>query len=87
MLRPWEHTFVDVGQRTEAIVLAELVKLGHRVLVPFGVNHRYDFAIDLGDRFLRLQCKTARLLGGRILFNAQSIRSKYPTRISALLFR
>jgi PD-(D/E)XK endonuclease len=66
---------VDVGQRTEAIVLPELVKLGHRVLVPFGVNHRYDFAIDLGDRFLRLQCKTARLLGGRILFNAQSIRS------------
>jgi hypothetical protein len=73
-LNPSSHP-VDIGQRTEAVVLAELVKLGHRVLVPFGVNHRYDFAVDLGERFLRIQCKTGRLLGGKVLFNAQSIRS------------
>jgi hypothetical protein len=66
---------VDVGQRTEAIVLAALVRRGYRVLTPFGTNHRYDLAIDLGDRVLRAQCKTGRLRGGAILFHARSIRS------------
>ena len=71
---PSKHP-VDVGQRTEAVVLAELVKRGHRVLLPFGVNHRYDLVLDLGDRFVRVQCKTARLVGGCVKFNCQSVRS------------
>src|SRR3982750_360455 len=66
---------VDVGQRSEAIVLAALVRRGHRVLVPFGTNHRYDFALDLGARFVRVQCKTGRLRGGVIRFQARSTRS------------
>jgi PD-(D/E)XK endonuclease len=71
---------VDVGQRTEAIVLAELVKRGHRVLIPFGTNHRYDFVLDMGDQFLRVQCKTGRLRSGRIIFKTESVRSN--TRVS-----
>jgi PD-(D/E)XK endonuclease len=66
---------VDVGQRTEAIVLAELVKRGHRVLIPFGVNHRYDFVLDMGESFVRVQCKTARVQNGCVIFHCQSIRS------------
>jgi PD-(D/E)XK nuclease superfamily protein len=66
---------VDVGQRTEAIVLAELVRRGYRVLTPFGTNQRYDLAIDLGDRFLRAQCKTGRLRRGTIIFHPRSVRS------------
>jgi hypothetical protein len=66
---------VDVGQRTEAIVLAELVKRGHTVLVPFGSNHRYDFVLDTPDGFLRAQCKTGRLYRGVIRFNTVSVRS------------
>ncbi|HEY8582441.1 MAG TPA: group I intron-associated PD-(D/E)XK endonuclease [Capillimicrobium sp.] len=66
---------VDVGQRTEAVILAELVRRGYRVLVPFGVNQRYDVVVDLGDRFLRAQCKTGRIRRGAVRFNAQSIRS------------
>jgi PD-(D/E)XK endonuclease len=66
---------VDVGQRTEAIVLAELVKRGHTVLVPFGTNHRYDFVLDTPHGFLRVQCKTGRLSKGVIRFNTVSIRS------------
>jgi hypothetical protein len=66
---------VDVGQRTEAIVLAELVKRGHKVLVPFGSNHRYDFVLDTPDGFLRVQCKTGRLCRGVIRFNTVSVRS------------
>jgi hypothetical protein len=46
---------VDVGQRSEAAVLAAFVKHGYRVLTPFGVNHRYDWgrhwlASDRGNR-------------------------------------
>jgi hypothetical protein len=66
---------VEVGQRTEAIVLAELVKRGHKVLIPFGVNHRYDLVIDQGNRFVRAQCKTGRLRRGCVIFHARSIRS------------
>jgi hypothetical protein len=33
---------VDVGHRAEAAILAELVKRGYSVLLPFGVNQRYD---------------------------------------------
>jgi PD-(D/E)XK endonuclease len=65
---------VDVGQRSEAIILAELVKRGHRVLLPYGVNHRYDLVIDAGDRYLRAQCKTGRLRDGVIHFNTASVR-------------
>ena len=40
-----EHP-VDIGQRTEAIVLAALVRRGYRVLTPFGTNQRYDLETD-----------------------------------------
>jgi hypothetical protein len=66
---------VDVGQRSEAIILAELVKRGYRVLLPYGTNHRYDLVIDVGDRFVRAQCKTGRLRRGVIEFNTASIRA------------
>src|SRR5918992_1848157 len=66
---------VDVGQRSEAIILADLVKRGYRVLLPYGTNHRYDIVIDVGDRFLRAQCKTGRLRRGVIEFATQSTRA------------
>jgi PD-(D/E)XK endonuclease len=55
-------------------VLAELVKRGHTVLVPFGTNHRYDFALDRPEGLLRVQCKTGRLRKGVIRFNTFSVR-------------
>lgn len=66
---------VDVGTRAEVAVISELVKRGYSVLVPMGVNHRYDFAVDLGDRIVRVQCKTGRLVRGSILFNTESVRA------------
>jgi hypothetical protein len=66
---------VDVGQRTEAVVLAELVKRGHRVLIPYGTNHRYDLVVDTGERFIRVQCKSGRLRAGRICFRTASSRA------------
>ncbi len=56
-------------------ILNELVRRGYHVLVPFGVNRRYDLMIDLGDRFLRVQCKTGRLREGVVYYSAQSVRS------------
>ena len=38
---------VDVGLRTEAAVVAELLRRGVRVLQPRGVNQRYDLVLDL----------------------------------------
>jgi hypothetical protein len=61
-------------------VLAELVKRGHRVLLPIGVNHRYDLALDLGEKFVRVQCKTARIADGCVIFSCQSVRSN--TRVA-----
>ena len=49
---------VDVGHRTEAAILSELVRRGYAVLLPFGVNQRYDLVLDLEGRFVRAQCKT-----------------------------
>jgi PD-(D/E)XK endonuclease len=66
---------VDVGTRTEAVVLAELVSRGYRVLLPFGHNQRYDFVLEIDGSFLRVQCKTGRLRDGCVIFKAQSVRS------------
>ena len=73
--RPPTNHPVDVGTRSEAAILLRFIELGYDVLVPHGVNHRYDFVLDQGDRFLRIQCKTGRLRNGTILFNPHSIRS------------
>jgi hypothetical protein len=66
---------VDVGDRTEAIVIAALIRLGYRVLRPLSSNQRYDLVLDVGGRFIRLQCKTGRLRGGAIVFSTRSVRS------------
>jgi hypothetical protein len=51
-----------------------LVQLGYAVFLPIGHNHRYDFLLDLGDRIVRVQCKTGRLKRGVIRFNTVSTR-------------
>jgi PD-(D/E)XK endonuclease len=52
------------GNAAEARILAEFVARGLDVLTPFGSGHPYDLAVDLGaSRFLRIQCKTAWLVG------------------------
>src|SRR5678815_1088249 len=66
---------VDVGLRTEAAILAELVHRGYRVLVPFGTNQRYDLVLDLDGKFVRAQCKKGRLRNGVVRFASRSTRS------------
>lgn len=61
-----------VGERSEACVLAALLKAGQVVLLPFGDNQRYDLVIDDGGVFQRIQCKTGRLRDGVIVFQPGS---------------
>ncbi|WP_378952115.1 group I intron-associated PD-(D/E)XK endonuclease [Mesorhizobium sp. ANAO-SY3R2] len=62
-----------IGERTEAIVLAHLLRAGAVVLMPFGDNQRYDLVIDRQDgTFERVQCKTGQLKNGCVMFWACS---------------
>lgn len=63
-----------VGERTEGIVLAHMLRLGYSVLIPFGNNQRYDLVIDKGNgALIKGQCKTARITNGCLTFNAASV--------------
>lgn len=66
---------VDVGHRTEAVILSELVRRGYRVLLPFGVNQRYDLVLEGDGKFLKVQCKTGRLREGAIRVHPLSTQS------------
>ncbi len=56
-------------------MLARLVESGCRVLLPFGVNQRYDLVLDNDGDLLKAQVKTGRLRGGVIEFSAISVQS------------
>ena len=61
---------VDVGHRSEAAVFAQLVVRGYRILLPFGVNQRYDMVLDNDGDLLKAQINTGRLRNGAIEFSA-----------------
>jgi len=60
------------GERTEGIVIAALLKMGKKILIPFGENSRYDVVVEDANGFSRIQCKTGRLHGSYISFNSCS---------------
>lgn len=62
----------SIGDRSEATVLAALVRAGYDVSIPFGENQRYDLLADNGTRILRVQVKTGRLRGDVIKYSCQS---------------
>jgi hypothetical protein len=65
-----------VGERSEGIVLAELLRLGRVVLLPFGNNQRYDLVVDEGyGQFVRVQVKTAWWERGSICFKVNSVNA------------
>ena len=58
----------SIGEISEAVAIAEFLKAGFPVLLPFGDNRRYDMVVEVGGQFLRVQCKTARPVhGGAVL--------------------
>ena len=67
-----EETPKQIGQKSEAIVMVELVRRNITVLQPFGDSERYDLVVDSNDDFHRLQVKTARIYDGRIVIELRS---------------
>lgn len=59
------------GEASECAILARLIALGYKCLIPWGHDHRYDIAIDNDGEFVRIQCKTARFnaVQGNLKFN------------------
>jgi hypothetical protein len=60
------------GNITEAVVIQKLLQLGHIPLIPFGDGAPYDLAYEASGTLVRVQCKTARLKDGVIVFNSCS---------------
>ncbi len=61
-----------VGDVTRSQVLAALLKLGKRVLMPFGDNCRCDLVVEDNGAFTRIQCKTGKISRGAIVFAVAS---------------
>ena len=51
----------QIGDTSEAMVIARLTQNGYVVLKPLGDNQRYDLAIEFYGKFYRCQVKTAAL--------------------------
>lgn len=62
----------DIGEHAQGLILAEVMKYGYTVLIPFGEGRRYDMVIEKDAQFFRLQCKAGRYKEGVIRFNACS---------------
>lgn len=61
----------EIGERSEAAVLAALVEAGKQVLIPFRQT-RYDLAYEENGRLVRVQCKTGVLTRGAIWVKTHS---------------
>jgi hypothetical protein len=61
-----------IGDRSEARIIAEFMDAGLYVLIPFGDRNRYDIVIDENGNFIRVQCKTARLVDDKFVFRTES---------------
>ncbi len=48
----------QIGNETEARIIAALIGAGHSISVPFGDNEKYDLVLDTGNELFRVQCKT-----------------------------
>ncbi len=69
----------QLGERSQAHIIARLLEVGYTVLTPYGDSSRYDLVIEDADgKFWRVQCKTAWMEdeGASIQFAATTLRSR-----------
>lgn len=52
----------SVGNITELKCLIAFIDLGFDCSIPYGDSAKYDILVDVGDKILRVQCKTATAL-------------------------
>lgn len=65
----------EKGYLSEIKIHAELISAGFLVVLPAGVR-RWDIGFEKEDRIVRVQVKTARIVGNSIRFNSES-HSRY----------
>lgn len=55
---------IDITQQkglcTELHCLQDMTDLGYQCLLPFGDSCKYDIAVDINGKIIRIQCKHAR---------------------------
>jgi prevent-host-death family protein len=68
------------GAIAEAAIALEATRLGIEVLKPVAEHGRYDLALDLGERILRVQCKWGALDLKRGVVSARIGCSSYTPR-------
>src|SRR5579872_7116210 len=70
----------QLGERSQAHIIARFLEVEYTVLTPYGDSSRYDLVIEDADgKFCRVQCKTAWVEGGDagfITFATTSLRSR-----------
>lgn len=72
-------TSKDVGNITEVSCMLEFMKLGYPVLTPYGDCQRYDFVVEINNKFYRIQSKTANdthIDEGYIVFRCDNTTTK-----------
>ena len=62
----------EIGDISEAMVIAAFLKAGKNVLTPFGDKNRYDIVVENDGKFDRIQVKTARKHGEIVTFKLHS---------------
>ena len=66
----------QIGEISRTQIIAALALQGKKIWLPLGDHQRYDLAIEENGTFLRVQCKTGRLIRGAIRFNPCSVDSR-----------
>ena len=68
-----------IGARAEAAVASALVRVGRAVFLPaFAAHDRVDLVYLGADRPTRVQCKTARVSAGALVFKTCSYTANLP---------
>ena len=62
------------GNVAEAAITLHALRAGVEVLKPQAEHVRYDLALDIGGRFFRVQCKSAKLVGGAVVITLRTCR-------------
>jgi len=47
------------GNITELMCIAAFIDLGYQVSIPYGDSAKYDFVVDVNNKFWRIQCKSS----------------------------
>ena len=77
-------TSKDIGNITEVSCMLEFMKLGYPVLTPYGDCQRYDFVVEINNKFYKIQSKTSNdsyIDEGYIIFRCDNTTTKNGTII------